>query len=72
MYPVVLFDALGVKIRDNGVVRNKAVYLALGAVFRATTLQRCIVHLIRNRLDYASSIIQFAILYEDRFVHPSV
>jgi transposase-like protein len=29
-YPVVLFDALRVKIRDEGVVRNKAVYLALG------------------------------------------
>ena len=27
---------------------------ALGAVFRATTLQTCIVHLIRNSLDYAS------------------
>jgi transposase-like protein len=30
MYPVVIFDALRVKIRDEGVVRNKAVYLALG------------------------------------------
>jgi transposase-like protein len=30
MYPVVFFDALRVKIRDEGVVRNKAVYLALG------------------------------------------
>lgn len=30
MYPVVFFDALWVKIRDEGVVRNKAVYLALG------------------------------------------
>ncbi len=29
-YPVVIFDALRVKIRDEGVVRNKAVYLALG------------------------------------------
>ena len=108
MYPVVFFDALRVKIRDNGVVRNKAIYLALGvlpdgtrdilglwiegtegakfwmqvfndlktrgvhdiliavtdglkgmpealgAVFPATTLQTCIVHLIRNSLDYAS------------------
>ncbi|MCP3713797.1 IS256 family transposase, partial [Paraburkholderia sp. CNPSo 3274] len=27
---------------------------ALGAVFPATTLQTCIVHLIRNSLDYAS------------------
>jgi putative transposase len=29
-YPVVIFDALRVKIRDEGVVRSKAVYLALG------------------------------------------
>jgi transposase-like protein len=107
MYPVVFFDALRVKIREDGVVRNKAIYLALGvlpdgtrdilglwientegakfwmkvfndlktrgvadiliavtdglkgmpealaAVFPATTLQTCIVHLIRNSLDYA-------------------
>ena len=30
MYPIVYFDALRVKIRDGGTVRNKAVYLALG------------------------------------------
>ena len=108
LYPVVFFDALRVKIRDEGVVRNKAIYLALGvlpdgtrdilglwientegakfwlkvfndlktrgvqdiliavtdglkgigealgAVFPETTLQTCIVHLIRNSLDYAS------------------
>jgi len=30
MYPVVIFDALRLKIRDEGVVKNKAVYLALG------------------------------------------
>jgi transposase-like protein len=30
MYPVVILDALRVKIRDEGVVRNKAVYLAIG------------------------------------------
>jgi putative transposase len=29
-YPVVIFDALRVKIRDEGTVQNKAVYLALG------------------------------------------
>lgn len=29
-YPVVIFDAMRVKIRDEGVVRTKAVYLALG------------------------------------------
>lgn len=108
MYPVVFFDALRVKIREEGVVRNKAIYLALGvlpdgsrdilglwientegakfwmkvftdlktrglgdiliavtdglkgmpealaAVYPATTLQTCIVHLIRNSLDFAS------------------
>jgi len=32
MYPVVFFDALRVKIREDGVVRNKAVYLALGVL----------------------------------------
>lgn len=30
MYPVVIFDALRVKIRDEGTVKNKAVYLAMG------------------------------------------
>lgn len=108
MYPVVFFDALRVKIREDNVVRNKAVYLALGVLadgsrdilglwientegakfwmkvfndlqtrgvsdiliavtdglkgmsealavsYPATTLQTCIVHLIRNSLDYAS------------------
>ena len=29
-YPVVFFDALRVKIRDDGTVRSKAIYLALG------------------------------------------
>jgi putative transposase len=29
-YPLVFFDALRVKIRDEGFVRNKAVYIALG------------------------------------------
>jgi putative transposase len=30
VYPVVLFDALRIKIRDEGMVKNKAVYVALG------------------------------------------
>jgi putative transposase len=108
MYPVVFFDALRVKIRDDAVVRNKAVYLALAVLpdgtrdvlgiwieqtegakfwlkvfnelrsrgvndiliavvdglkgladaitttFPQTTVQTCIVHLIRSSLDYAS------------------
>src|SRR5271170_1192416 len=29
LYPVIFFDALRVKIRDEGLVRNKAVYVAL-------------------------------------------
>ena len=32
MYPVVFFDALRVKIREDALVRNKAVYLALGVL----------------------------------------
>jgi putative transposase len=108
MYPVVFFDALRVKMRDEGTVRSKAVYLALailpdgsrdilgiwieqtegakfwlkvftdlktrgcqdiliavtdglkgmsealGAVYPATTLQTCLVHLIRHSLDFAT------------------
>ena len=108
MYPVIFFDALRVKIKEDAVVRNKAIYLALGVlpdgtrdilglwiegtegakfwmkvfndlktrgvgdiliavtdglkgmpealavVYPQTTLQTCIVHLIRNSLDYAS------------------
>jgi putative transposase len=123
VYAVVFFDTLRVKIREDNVVRNKAVYLALGVrrdgtreilglwiettegakfwmkvfndlrtrgvldilgaadafrhigslrepiavtdgltgmpgalevVYPRTTLQTCIVHLIRNSLDYAS------------------
>jgi putative transposase len=106
MYPVVFFDALRVKIRSDGGVSNKAVYLALGiqadgqrdvlglwieqtegakfwlkvfndlktrglndiliavvdglkgladainTVYPKATVQTCIVHLIRNSLDY--------------------
>jgi putative transposase len=108
VYAVVFFDALRVKIRDEGTVRVKAVYLALGvrtdgrrdilglwieqtegakfwlkvftdlrargcediliavtdglkgmpealeAAYPRTTLQTCIVHLIRHSLEYAS------------------
>ena len=106
IYPVVFFDALRVKIRDEGTVKNKAVYLALGirsdgikeilglwieqtegakfwlrvmtelrnrgvqdiliavvdglkgfpeaitAVFPQTQVQTCIVHLLRNSLEF--------------------
>lgn len=36
MYPVVFFDALRVKIRDEAVVRSKAVYLALAVLRHGT------------------------------------
>jgi putative transposase len=36
MYPVVFFDALLVKIREDAVVRNKAVYLAPGILLDGT------------------------------------
>jgi putative transposase len=35
-YPLVFFDALRVKIRDEGLVRNKAVYIALGVAVDGT------------------------------------
>ena len=108
MYPVVFFDALRVKIRDEATVRSKAVYLALAilpdgtrdilgiwieqtegakfwmkvftdlktrgcqdiliavtdglkgisdalaAVYPATTLQTCIVHLLRSSMAFAN------------------
>jgi putative transposase len=108
VYPVIFFDALRVKMRDEGTVRNKAVYLALGvlrdgtreilglwieqtegakfwmkvfsdlksrgchdiliavtdglkgmsealaAVYPETTLQTCIVHLLRHSLEFGN------------------
>jgi putative transposase len=108
VYPLVFFDALRIKLRDEGTVRNKAVHIALGvradgakeilglwleqsegakfwlrvmnelrnrgvedillavvdglkgfpdairAVFPETTVQSCIVHLLRHSLDFVS------------------
>lgn len=108
LYPVIFFDALRVRIRDEGTVRAKAVYLALGVapegtkevlglwieqtegakfwlrvmtelksrgvadvlvavvdglkgfpeaittVFPETTVQTCIVHLLRHSLDFVT------------------
>jgi putative transposase len=108
LYAIVFFDALRVKMRDEGTVRNKAVYLAIGvtadghkevlgiwieqtegakfwmrvmaeiknrgvndiliavidglkgfpeaitSVFPQTQIQTCIVHLLRNSMDYAN------------------
>lgn len=36
VHPVVFFDALRVKIREEAVVRNKAIYLALGVLSDGT------------------------------------
>ena len=108
VYPVIFFDALRVKIRDEGLVRNKAVYVAFAlnsagekevlglwieqtegakfwlrvmselrnrgvqdiliavvdglkgfpeaitSVFPKTSVQTCIVHLLRNSLEFAN------------------
>jgi putative transposase len=107
-YPLVFFDAIRVKIRDEGMVRSKAIHIALGAradgrkevlglwieqnegakfwlrvmnelknrgvddimlavvdglkgfpdaitaVFPETVVQTCIVHLLRNSMDFVS------------------
>ena len=107
-YPLVFFDAIRVKIRDEGMVRNKAIHIALGvradgrkevlglwieqnegakfwlrvmnelknrgvddimlavvdglkgfpdaitAVFPEAVVQTCIVHLLRNSMDFVS------------------
>lgn len=108
LYPVVFFDALRVKMRDEGAVKTKAVYLALGvlpdgqkdvlglwieqtegakfwlrvmtelqargvqdilfavvdglqgfpdaitSIFPQTTIQTCIVHLLRHSLQFVT------------------
>jgi len=108
IYPLVFFDAIRVKIRDEGMVRNKAIHIALGvradggkevlglwieqnegakfwlrvmnelknrgtedillavvdglkgfpdaitAVFPEAIVQTCIVHLLRNSMDFVS------------------
>ena len=108
IYPLVFFDAIRVKIRDEGMVRNKAIHIALGvradgakqvlglwleqnegakfwlrvmnelrnrgtedillavvdglkgfpdaitAVFPEAVVQTCIVHLLRNSMDFVS------------------
>lgn len=35
-YPLVFFDAIRVKIRDEGMVRNKAIHIALGVLADGT------------------------------------
>ena len=55
---MVFFDALQVKIREDAVVRNKAVYLALRNITADWG---------RAAHDWKMATNQFAILYEDRF-----
>jgi putative transposase len=38
VYPIVFFDALRIKVRDEGLVRNKAVHIALGVRADGSTL----------------------------------
>jgi hypothetical protein len=48
VYPLVFFDALRVKIRDKGLVRNKTVQVALGVTAEPTVGPRSVVFTIRN------------------------
>ena len=125
-YPLVFFDAIRVKIRDEGLVRNKAVHVALGvrvdgakeilglwleqnegakfwlrvmnelrnrgvediliavvdglkgfpdailAVFPDTTVQTCIVHLLRLSLDFVSWKDRKAVVAELKQVYQAL
>jgi transposase-like protein len=51
MYAVVFFDPLRVRIRDEGTVKNKAEYLALGIQRDGTKEVLCRSHRVRVRLD---------------------
>ena len=125
-YPVVFFDAIRVKIRDEGLVRNKAIHIALGvmadgtkvvlglwieqnegakfwlrvmndlknrgvedimmavvdglkgfpdaitAVFPQAIVQTCIVHLLRNSLEFVSYKDRKAVAAELKNVYRAV
>lgn len=125
IYPIVYFDALVVKVRQDGRVINKAIHLALGvnrsgnkellglwmtqnesakfwlqvltelqnrglkdiliacvdgltgfpdaieAVFPQTTVQLCIVHLVRNSLSYVSYKDRRAVAADLRLIYTS-
>mgnify|MGYP001767089370 FL=1 len=125
-YPLVFFDAIRVKIRDEGLVRNKAVHVALGvrvdgakeilglwleqnegakfwlrvmnelrnrgvediliavvdglkgfpdailAVFPETTVQTCIVHLLRLSLDFVSWKDRKAVVAEMKEIYQAL
>lgn len=57
VFPILFLDALFVKIRDSGSVRNNAVYLALLNLSRRWT---------RPLANWKAAINQFVIMYEDR------
>jgi transposase-like protein len=59
VYPVVFFDALGVKICDEGLVKNKAVYeaLALNADRENGVLGLCIEQTERAESDHAGRLV---------------
>ena len=59
MYPIVIFDALRVKIREDGVVRNKAVYLALGVLADGTT--QGMVHPDHRRRGHGTALLRAAL-----------
>ena len=125
LYPIVYLDCIHVKVRDGGVVRAKAVYLALGinmagekeilglwiaqtegakfwlqvvtelknrgvqdifiacvdglkgfpeaieAVYPKTTVQLCIVHMVRNSLNYVSWKLRKVVAADLRSVYTS-
>ena len=57
IYPILFLNALFVKIRDSGSIRNNALYLALLNLSRRWT---------RPLVNWAAAINQFIIMYEDR------
>ena len=48
-----VFDALRVKIREEAVVRNKAVYLALGVMRDGFRTLRRVIFMIAGKLDFS-------------------
>lgn len=57
-YAIVYFDALRVKIRDEGLVRNKAVYLAIGTYGAACKREQGMVGLAARDADERIAVEQ--------------
>ena len=76
MYPVVFFDALRVKIRDEATVRSRAVYLALAVLPDGSGLLACLMHHSRlalrrqARRPNRKEVIQCLIVYRRGRRHP--